>query len=211
MDIKQTEMWRQVSWSALLARIGFIGYFIFSLWSVQPAGMVLFPHSQLTVVWTLYLLVIYLAAEYLSRVYLRRGIDLTFAFPLLLGMYLLTLVSLLSGGQDYNPVINRAEHYASFVLITFIVWVFFSKYLPHTVWRDHPYYTAVLVLAVTSTIGVGNELMELLFDTWFDTRLIGTSLDTSLDLLMNTLGAASFLGLRLLLGRVESQGQQGAP
>lgn len=208
MDIKQPERLKKVRWSVALARLGFAGYFIFSIWSVGPDGLALFSHSQLTVVWTLYLMVIYLGAEWLSRVYLRRGIDLTFAFPLLFAMYLLTLVSLLFGGQEYNPVINRAEHYASFVLITFIVWVFFSKYLPHTVWRHHPYYTAVLVLAVTSTIGVGNELMELLFDYVFATQLIGAAADTSVDLLMNTLGAASFLGLRLLLGRVESQGQE---
>ena len=165
-----------------------------------------FPHSKLTVVWTLYLIAILLGAEYLYRVFMRKGIDLGFAYPLLLAAYLVTLLSLLSGGQDINPLINRAEHYASFVLITFVVWVFFSKYLPHHVWRDHPYYTALLALSVASMIGVGNELMELLFDTVFDTELVGRALDTSLDLLMNTLGGASFLGLRLLLGRVESEG-----
>lgn len=169
-------------------------------------AITLFPHSKLTVVWTLYLLAIYLGAEYLYRVFLRKGIDLSFAFPILFAAYLLTLFSLLSGGQDTNPLINRVEHYASFVLITFVVWVFFSKYLPHHVWRDHPYYTALLALSVSSMIGVGNELMELLFDTFFNTELVGRALDTSLDLLMNTLGAVSFLGLRLLLGRVESEG-----
>jgi len=84
--------------------------------------------------------------------------------------------------------------------------VFFSKYLPHHVWRDHPYYTALLAFSVTSAIGVGNELMELLFDIVFETELVGRALDTSLDLFMNSLGAASFLGLRLWLGRVESEG-----
>ena len=136
-----------------------------------------FPHSKLTVVWTLYLVAILLVVEYIYRVFMRKGIDLSFVYPLLLAAYLLTLLSLLSGGQETNPLINRAEHYASFVLITFAVWVFFSKYLPHHVWRYHPYYTALLALSVASMIGVGNELMELLFDTVFETQLVGRALE----------------------------------
>jgi len=197
---------RHLRWDVFLSRVGFISYFLFSFWSTSPMASDWFPVSKLTMVWTLYLMAIYLCAEYLYRVFRRKGIDLSFAFPLLFAAYLLTLLSLLSGGQDTNPLINRAEHYASFVLITFVVWVFFSKYLPHHVWRDHPYYTALLALSVASTIGVGNELMELLFDSYFNTELVGRAMDTSLDLLMNTLGSVSFLGLRLLLGQVEAEG-----
>ena len=71
-------------------------------------------------------------------------------------------------------------------------------------WHDHPYYTALLTLAVTSLIGVGNEIVELLFDRLFNTSLVGGSnYDTSLDLLMNTIGTGMFLSVRLIIGTLE--------
>ncbi|MEO6077791.1 MAG: hypothetical protein ABIP54_03320, partial [Candidatus Andersenbacteria bacterium] len=73
------------------------------------------------------------------------------------------------------------------------------RYLPHTVWRDHPYYTAILILSVAQTIGVLNEIFELFMDTNFGTFAIGPRFDTNLDLLMNFLGSSLFLCVQLIL------------
>ena len=100
---------------------------------------------------------------------------------------------------------NRAEHFASFVLLCYVVWIFFIKYLPHEVWHHHQYYTAILVFSITATIGVGNELVELVLDSLFKTNLIGDRFDTSIDLLMNTLGSGVFLSVRLILGTTENK------
>lgn len=184
----------------VLSRVAFAGYFVFALWTIQSK---IFIHSELTLIWLLYLLVLYLIAEGLYKKFFQKGIDLTFAFPLLFSVYVLHIVSILLAGQERLPIMNRAEHFASFVLICYVVWIFFIKYLPHEVWHEHPYYTAILVFSVTATLGVGNELVELILDSLFNTRLIGDKLDTSIDLLMNALGSGIFLSVKLILGTTE--------
>lgn len=158
-----------------------------------------FPHSQISFSWIAYLVVLYLIAEYLYTLFGQRGIDLTFAWPLLGMVYAMNGVSILLNGQERFPLLNRAEHFASFVLISYVVWIFFTKYLPQDVWDDHPYYTSLLALAVTSMLGVGNELIELTIDSLFLTHYVGANFDTSIDLLMNSLGSGLFLAVRLIL------------
>jgi hypothetical protein len=182
---------------AILARAGFAVYFA-TAFLVVYRGLV--ATSVLEPIWIVYQGILYLGSEWLYNVFARRGIDLTFAFPLLFAVFCLNLGTLLLGGQEKLPLMNRAEHFASFVLLTYIVWIFFIKYLPQNVWQDHPYYTSLLVLAVTCMLGVGNELIELLFDKVFATRLVGRNYDTSLDLMMNTLGSTLFLAVRAVVG-----------
>lgn len=165
----------------------------------------LFPASTLDLPWLLYIILIYLGAEWLYASFKRKNIDLTFAFPLLFVVLSLHLVSVWLDGQTRFPLMNRAEHFASFVLITYAVWVFFLQYLPHQVWRHHPYYTALLVFSVISALGSVNEIVELALERVFASRLVGDRLDTSLDLLMNSLGAGMFLAVRLILGAAEKQ------
>ncbi|MFH1353670.1 MAG: hypothetical protein ABIH36_00060 [bacterium] len=181
----------------VISRLAFAVYFLFAFWAAINNFL---TFSKITIVWLLYLIAIYLIAEQMYQTFGKRGIDLSFAFPLMFVVYCLHIVSTLLDGQNQLPILNRAEHFASFVFICYIVWIFFIKYLPHEVWRKHSYYTALLVFSVTSTLGVINELVELSFDSLFRTTLIGNKNDTSLDLLMNTLGAGIFLSVRLILG-----------
>ncbi len=182
----------------VFSRMAFLLYFLFLL-SLILRGQL--PYYAL--LWVGYLLGIYIVAEKIYDVFRKRDINLSFAFPLIVAVYLLHLISLLVRGQEEFPLLNRAEHFASFVLITYIVWIFFLKYLPQDVWQKHPYYTAFLVLAITSLAGVGNELFELLFDGIFKTDLVGGQYDTSMDLLMNTLGSGSFLIVQLIMSEGE--------
>jgi len=198
-DIDNAQTKRGTPWILIGTRVAFAVYFIFVFGAALTNK---FPSAAIYKAWLLYLLGLYFVAEYLYDIFKRRGIDLTFAWPLFFVVYCFHLVLTLSGGRDRIPLLNRAEHFASFVLICYIVWIFFLKYLPQKVWRDHPYYTALLVLSVTSTLGVGNELVELLYDFFIGTSLIGQQYDTSLDLLMNTLGAGTFLAVRLIVGAI---------
>lgn len=177
------------------SRIGFALYLIFIFVAISRNW---FPQSYLSVYWLAYLVLIYVLAEKVYGVFLKRNIDLTFGFPLLFAVYLLHLVSLIMRGQEQIPLMNRVEHFGSFILLTYIVWVFFLKYLPHEVWDEHPYYTALLVLSITSFAGVGNEIVELIMDTFFSLRTVGTKYDTSIDLLMNTLGSVLLLSVQLI-------------
>lgn len=186
----------------VISRLAFAAYFLFTFWAAINNFL---TFSKVTVTWLLYLLAIYFLAEHLYTTFKNRGIDLAFAFPLMFVVYCLHIVSILLDGQSQLPTLNRAEHFASFVLICYIVWIFFIKYLPQEVWRKHSYYTALLVFSVTSTLGVVNELVELLLDSLFSTTLIGSKMDTPLDLLMNTLGAGAFLAVRLILGTIEDE------
>lgn len=180
----------------VVSRLAFLAYFIFAIVSLLWK---LFPSSALNGVWIAYLISIYAIAEQLYFFFRTRGIDMTFAFPLIFAMYLLNLVSMLSGGQDKLPLLNRVEHFASFALIAYVIAVFFMEYLPHSVWRNHPYYTSLLVLSVCALLGVLNEVIELFFDALFRTHHVGPDKDTSLDLLMNTLGSGLLLAVRLIL------------
>lgn len=163
-----------------------------------------FPPNQISYGWVSYLVVLYVIAEQLYTTFRTRGIDLSFAFPLLFSVYMLNFTSIMVEAQEKFPLLNRVEHFASFVLITYVVWVFFLKYLPHNVWHDHPYYTAVLVFSVVAGFGVINEIVELVLDQVFRTHLIGTGrFDTSLDLLMNSVGSGAFLAVELMMGLTE--------
>jgi hypothetical protein len=183
-------------------RAAFGCYFIFSFWAAFD-GERLQLHKP-ALIWVLYLLGIYLVAEALYDFFLQNRIDLSFSFPLLFAAYCLNLTTILLGGQDKYPLFNRTEHFVSYILIAFVVWTFFTKYLPQNVWQEHPYYTAILALSVTSLIGVVNELFELFFDHFFNTQLVGARYDTSLDLLMNTLGSGLFLSVYLILNHAVS-------
>ena len=181
----------------VMSRFAFAGYFLLALWAIKSNR---FGHSDYHFIWFLYVLALYYVAERLYNTFLNQSIDLTYAFPILFAIYCLNLVTLLLGGQDRLPLLNRTEHFASFLLLAYVVWVFFTKYLPQDVWKDHPYYTALLVLSVTSLLGVSNEVVELVIDHLFGTKYVGRHFDTSLDLLMNTLGSILFLAVRLILG-----------
>jgi hypothetical protein len=191
---------RGTSFLLVGSRLLFAAYFIFAVFSLETR---LFPDSNESYVWVLYLLGLYYLMERIYVFFNQKNIDLAFAFPLLFAMYVFNLASVALNAQDKFPLMNRAEHLLSFVLMTYIVWTFFIKYLPQQVWSEHPYYTSLLVFSVTSTLGVANELAELLFDSLFQTDLIGEEMDTSLDLLMNTLGITLFLSVRLILGSAD--------
>lgn len=180
------------------SRLLFIIYFALIFGAhVFEQGSILTQRIPLN--WAVYLLVLYLGSEHIYATFLKRGVDLTFAFPILFSVFTLNAVSMFIRGQESVPIVNRAEHFTSFVLLAYIVWIFFLKYLPHTVWDEHPYYTAILVLAITSLAGATNEIVELFFDQAFGTAFIGEGFDTSLDLLMNTLGAGLLLAVQLIL------------
>ncbi len=178
------------------SRIGFIGYFLFTAWTLYFHP---YTSSALAGEWVLYLLLIYILSERIYFLFLPRRIDLSFAFPILLAIYTLNLSTLLLGGQVEHYLLNRAEHFASFVLLTYVIWVSFTQYFAKELWKHHPYYTAVTVLAFASLLGVINELIELLLDSLLGTHLIGPNLDTSLDLFMNTLGSILLIGTNLIL------------
>lgn len=174
----------------------FLAYFLFAAYATH---YLLFPQSRLSFVWITYLLTLYYLLERVYDFYQKKVIDLSYAFPLLFAVYAFNLISMLTDAQSRLPIINRAEHFLSFVLLTYVIWIFFHKYLPQKVWREHPYYTALIVLSVTSLLGVLNEIIELTLDSIFKTDLIGDRLDTPLDLMMNTLGATLFLSVWLIL------------
>lgn len=186
----------------IVSRTLFAGLFIASI----VLDIVKIPSTHtLALPWIAYLAVIYISAEYIYHVFLKREIDLSYAFPLLFTIFLLNFVSELLGAQERMPDLNRAEHLTSFVFIAFIVWTFFTKYLPHDVWQKHPYYTSILVMAVVSMLGVGNEIVELFLDITFNTRIVGLGHDTSFDLVMNTLGSGLFLSFRLIYETVNER------
>ncbi len=159
----------------------------------------------LSLPWILYLIVMYACIEYIYRIFLKRDIDLSYAFPLLFTIFLLNFTSELLDAQLRMPDLNRAEHFTSFIFVAFIVWTFFTKYLPQDVWQKHPYYTSLLVMAVVSMLGVGNEIIELFLDLTFGTRIVGAGFDTSYDLVMNTLGSGLFLCFRLIYETVNER------
>ena len=183
-----------------VTRIGFLAYGVGALIALRYN---LFPATEYSYGLWLYLVILYFIGEKLYATFRSRGIDLSYAFPLLFATYLLNLVASLIEAQDHFPLLNRVEHFASFVLLTYVVWIFFLKYLTQDVWRDHPYYTSLLVFSIVAAFGVVNEIVELGLDFIFNTRLIGSGLDTSLDLLMNSLGSGGFLAIELMLGLPE--------
>lgn len=162
--------------------------------------------SRLSIVWLVYLVAIYVVAERIYFMFKKRGVDVVYAFPILFVASQVNFASIILRSQENLPLLNRAEHFIMYVLLSYIVSQFFLRYLPQSVWNDHPYYTAILILSVTQTIGVGNEIIELYMDTNFYTTAIGPSFDTNLDLLMNMLGAGVFLGVQLIMKEAEKSG-----
>lgn len=184
----------------LVSRVLFFLYFIVGFYlSTGPAV----DSRELPLAWMVYQLIIYGIAEKFYAVFRAKNIDASYAFPLMFAVYVIGLVTIVLGGQDRLPLLNRAEHLTAFVLITYIIWTFFIRYLPHDVWSQHPYYTSLLVFSVGSAFSVGNEIVELALDSIFSTQLIGRDYDTALDLLMNVLGSILFLAVRLILGSAE--------
>jgi len=193
----------------LVVTISRLGFLIYGLFIVFAMFSRLFAESEASIGWFAYLAVIYLVAEQLYATFRARGVDLAFAFPIMLAIYILSLASLFFQAQERLPIINRAEHFCVFVLLTYVIWVFFLKYLPHNVWSDHPYYTAILAFSLAASFGVINEIVELFVDSVYGTHLIGASrFDTPLDLLMNTLGSVTFLSAELILGLTDRQTNQ---
>lgn len=188
----------RTSWVLRWSRLAFVIYFAVVFGS-HLLPVLPYIRQHVPIVWGLYMLVIYYSSERTYAIFKQRGIDLAFAFPLLFFVVSLNFVSILVRGQERFPLVNRAEHFTTFILLAYIVWVFFLKYLPQKVWQNHPYYTAILVLSVTSLVGVGNEIAELFMDVNFGTHTIGPGYDTSLDVLMNTLGSGLFLAVQLIL------------
>ncbi len=184
----------------IITRLLFASYFIAAFFAIQSPPV---PYSTMSYPWLAYLGTLYLLAERGYTFFKRKKIDLTYSFPLLFANYILNGMTELVGGQERFPLLNRTEHLASFIFLAYIVWTFFTKYLPQAVWRRHRYYTAILVFSVTSTFGVINEIVELVLDSLFGTSLVGSQPDTSLDLLMNSLGAGLFLAVQLIISATE--------
>ena len=184
------------------SRLLFAGLFTAGLLDVWLG---IFSQGILNLAWLAYLIIMYAAAEYVYRIFRRRDIDLSFAFPLLFAVFLLNFISEILNAQVLFPDINRAEHFTSFLLMGYIVWTFFTKYLPQDVWQKHPYYTSILVFSVVCAFGVGNEIIELFLDIMFGTHTVGPGFDTSYDLVMNSLGSGLFLCFRLIYETVNAK------
>lgn len=187
----------------LLSRFLFFAYFVFYSLSLIQGW---FPADTLTVHWFVYLIGVYVLSEKIYIAFLGRGVDVVYAFPVVFVAYMVNFASMLLKGQENFPFLNRAEHFITFILAAYIVWQFFLRYLPEQVWNDHPYYTSILVLAITALAGVLNETIELFMDNSFGTQTIGPGFDTSIDLVMNLLGAGFFLSLQLIAHEADKSG-----
>ncbi len=187
----------------IASRLLFLGYFVFYVLSLLQGW---FSTSLLTATWLVYLVCVYILAEKIYEAFLKRGVDLIYAFPVLFLAYMVNFVSMLLRGQENFPFLNRAEHFITYVLAAYIVWQFFLQYLPQKGWREHPYYTSILVLSLSTFFGVLNEIIELFMDVNFGTHTIGPRLDTNVDLLMNILGAGFFLCIQLIMLEAEKSG-----
>lgn len=121
-----------------------------------------------------------------------------------MGRYLLAIASGLFFISWYlpSPLINGENtafttHFIGGGIFTGFVWLYIKQYL-HL--PNRPLIDSLSLFALVSTLGVLNELFELLLDT---TGIHHMPLgDTSWDLFANTLGAAIFyLGFLALSGR----------
>lgn len=187
----------------ILSRLLFFSYFVFYAFCLYRG---LFSGYVLTPYWLVYLIVVYIFAEKIYDAFLKRGVDVIYAFPLVFVAYMVNFVSMVLRGQEEIPLLNRAEHFITYILGAYIVWQFFLRYLSQSVWREHPYYTSILVLSITTTFGVGNEIIELFMDINFGTDTIGPRYDTSVDLLMNVLGVGLFLSIQLIMHEAVKSG-----
>jgi hypothetical protein len=194
---------KRLSRVLIVSRILFLSYFIFYSLCLLKGW---FPTSLLNIYWLAYLVFVYIIAEKVYEAFAKRGVDVIYAFPLVFGAYMVNFVSMLMRGQENFPILNRAEHFITYIIAAYIVWQFFLQYLPQKVWNEHPYYTSILVLALSTFFGVLNEIIELFMDVNFGTSTIGPGFDTSLDLLMNVLGAGLFLCVQLIIIEAEKSG-----
>ncbi len=179
----------------LLSRTLFFGYFVFYFLCLLRGW---FSTDTLNAYWLVYLIGVYALAEKIYSAFLKRGVDVVYAFPIVFVAYMVNFASMLFKGQENFPFLNRAEHFITYILVAYIVWQFFLRYLPQQVWSEHPYYTSILVLAIATLSGVLNEIIELFMDVNFGTHTIGFGFDTSVDLMMNLLGAGFFLCIQLI-------------
>ena len=187
----------------ILSRLLFFSYFVFYTLCLFRGW---FPGSVLTSYWLVYLIGVYILAEKIYDAFLKRGVDVIYAFPLVFVAYMVNFVSMLLRGQEKIPLLNRTEHFITYLLGAYIVWQFFLRYLSQSVWREHPYYTSILVLSITTTFGVANEIIELFMDINFGTHTVGARFDTSMDLLMNVLGVGLFLSIQLIIHEAVKSG-----
>lgn len=187
----------------LVSRILFFAYFVFYALCLFRGW---FSGSLLSGTWLIYLIGVYVLAEKIYEAFAKRGIDLVYAFPVLFLAYMVNFVSMLLRGQENFPVLNRAEHFITYVLAAYIIWQFFLQYLPQKVWNEHPYYTSILVLSLSTFFGVLNEIIELFMDVNFNTTTIGPLFDTNVDLMMNLLGSGFFLCIQLILHEAQKSG-----
>ncbi|HLC48998.1 MAG TPA: hypothetical protein VJI96_01265 [Candidatus Andersenbacteria bacterium] len=187
----------------IISRILFFAYFVFYFLCLVRGW---FPGDILTTYWLVYLIGVYFLAEKIYSAFLKRGVDVVYAFPIVFLAYMVNFSSMLLKGQENFPFLNRAEHFITYILAAYIVWQFFLRYLPQKVWNEHPYYTSILVLALTTLSGVLNEIIELFMDVNFGTHTIGPMYDTSVDLVMNLLGAGFFLCIQLIAHEAEKSG-----
>lgn len=194
---------KRISRLLIVSRILFLSYFVFYCLCLIQGW---FGNSLLTPYWLAYLVFVYIIAEKVYEAFGKRGVDLVYAFPLVFLAYMVNFVSMLLRGQENFPILNRAEHFITYIIAAYIVWQFFLQYLPQKVWREHPYYTSILVLSLSTFFGVLNEIIELFMDVNFGTSTIGPAFDTSLDMLMNLLGAGLFLCVQLIMIEAEKSG-----
>lgn len=187
----------------LFSRFLFFAYFVFYTLCLVREW---FPSDVLNAYWLVYLIGVYAIAEKIYSAFLERGVDVVYAFPVVFVAYMVNFASMLLKGQENFPFLNRAEHFITYILAAYIVWQFFLRYLPEQVWNEHPYYTSILVLAITALSGVMNEIIELFMDVSFGTQTIGYGFDTSVDLVMNMLGAGFFLCIQLIIHEAEKSG-----
>ena len=187
----------------ITSRLLFLSYFIFYCLSLIQGW---FANSLLNVYWLGYLVLVYVLAEKIYDAFKKRNVDLVYAFPLVFGAYMVNFVSMLLRGQENFPILNRAEHFVTYIIAAYIIWQFFLQYLPQKTWNEHPYYTSILVLSLSTFFGVLNEIIELFMDVNLGTQTIGPMLDTNVDLLMNMLGAGLFLCIQLIMHEAEKSG-----
>lgn len=187
----------------IASRLLFLAYFVFCVLCLTQGW---FSSSLLTYTWLAYLVLVYILAEKIYDAFLKRKVDLIYAFPVLFVAYMVNFISMLLRGQENFPFLNRAEHFITYILAAYIIWQFFLQYLPQKTWNEHPYYTSILVLSLSTFFGVLNEIIELFMDVNFGTQTIGPLLDTNVDLLMNVLGAGFFLCVQLIMFEAEKSG-----
>ncbi|MEO6077278.1 MAG: hypothetical protein ABIP54_00650, partial [Candidatus Andersenbacteria bacterium] len=88
-----------------------------------------FLGDRLSIVWLGYLCAIYVIAEIIYHAFKRRGVDLVYAFPVLFIESQVDFASIIFRSQDNinTMIINRLEHFAMYLLVTYVVSQFFLR------------------------------------------------------------------------------------